>query len=87
MVAFSIRMLNLGTMNVNSPHTVKSKDEHKAFVEGRNVKEGMDGDKIAVSAKWFQLPSFSESSRMDSWKESWWIHFVFFGMICLVLAW
>jgi hypothetical protein len=49
---------DLGDMNVNSPHAVKSKDEHKAFVKGRNVKEGMDGDKIAASAKWFQLPSF-----------------------------
>jgi len=50
----------LGDLNVSSPHTMKSKDEHTAFVEGRDIEEGMDGDKIAVSAKWFQLPSFSE---------------------------
>jgi len=56
---------DLGEMNVNSPHTVKSKDEHKAFVKGRNVKEGMDGDKIAASAKWFQLPPFPPKRKSN----------------------
>lgn len=49
---------DLGDMDVNSPHTVKSKDEYAVFVMGRTVKEGMDGDKIAANAKWFQNPSF-----------------------------
>jgi len=56
---------DLEEMNVNSPHTVKSKDEHMAFVKGRNLKAGMDGDKIAASAKWFQHPPFPQKRESN----------------------